>query len=249
MSKIHTIYQRLKYIILYGNYIPTQYYTYDDIKAVYIPIPKVACTSIKLALQQSEETYDEDSYDAYMDVHKNATINHERLSLYKLDDYFKFAFVRNPFDRLVSCYEDKVKKVTQHTGRYFFDTDYNNILIKRLFGNKFHHKMSFFEFAELVAKIPDVISDAHFRSQYSFLYIKNKPIVDYTGKLENLADDWAPLTDKFNIKAPHIKNKSERKDWKRYYTSTNITELVAERYRKDIKFFGYERDYKQLLNI
>ena len=109
--------------------------------------------------------------------------------------------------------------------------------------------MSFFEFAELVAKIPDVISDAHFRSQYSFLYIKNKPIVDYTGKLENLADDWAPLTDKFNIKAPHIKNKSERKDWKRYYTSTNITELVAERYRKDIKFFGYERDYKQLLNI
>lgn len=234
---------RASNIIRHGCYIPTEYYVSDEKRLVYVPIAKVACTTLKIAsLTDSKSNSSEQNH--YMDVHSRISDKKYYSLPDRYKEYYKFAFVRNPFDRLVSCYEDKVKTPVQHNGRYFFDTNYNHVLIKRLFGNEFHPDMSFEEFIELVCKIPDFLSDGHFKSQYSILYKNNKIIVDYVGKFENIENDWNQIAQHNSLPGIDKKNSSNRNQWETYYKSNDIVKLVFERYKNDFECFNYDKRIK-----
>lgn len=231
-------------IVVRGSYIPTEYYVLEDKKLVYVSIPKVACTSIKSAMFEPET--DAVNMNEYMTVHSRA----EEFRTVKLTrqqkNYFVFAFVRNPFDRLVSCYEDKVKRRVQHNGRYFFDTAYNRQLLHRLYGVRFSPGMSFAEFLRTVAVIPDALADGHFKSQYSCLYRFRRRVPNYIGKFETIADDWRSLAERYGFRKLDQRNISNRIDLLDYYETLELVELAAERYTNDIRCFGYESEFQQL---
>ena len=242
---LRKIISRAGNLVTHGYYIPTDYYILDDKHLVYISIPKVACTSIKLALMGN--TFGKSVQVDRMSIHHlSRQYLHHRLSGQQ-KGYYRFAFVRNPFDRLISCYEDKVRRNRQHSGRYHFDTNYNKILIRQFFGGSFHPEMTFTKFVELVAKIPDFLSDNHFRSQYSMLYRKDVKLVDYIGKFEDLQHDWNILSEKFGLLPLDIANPSARHTISDYYQSKQLVELVARRYWKDIELFDYRDNYRVLL--
>ena len=68
-------------------------YIDHDNKIVFIHIPRTGGTSIKSALNLHDKIYKEDVYHmSANDIPKEC------------EDYFKFTFVRNPFDRFVSLY-------------------------------------------------------------------------------------------------------------------------------------------------
>ncbi len=247
MTSLTTLLERSRNILLHQQYIPTDYYILDDQKLVYISIPKVACTSIKIATMGSENP--EGIREDHMNIHSLAKAHHQHQLRYKHRNYYKFTFVRNPFDRLVSCYEDKVRKPYQHNGRYYFDTGYNSKLIKSLFGSRFHADMNFNEFIRLVSKIPDFISDGHFKSQYATLFRHGKRIPDYIGHFERLVEDWEPLARRFGLPPLGQMNPSTRDDWKKYYINPQTVELVAKRFRKDINEFEYDGIYHELLKL
>lgn len=240
---INTFFTRTKNILAHGSYIPTEYYISDEKKLIYVPIAKVACTTLKIAALTNNTDYNSEK-NQYMEVHSNISDKKYYSLSSHYRNYYKFAFVRNPFDRLVSCYEDKVKTATQHNNKYFFDTRYNNILIRNLFGNKFRPDMSFDEFVELVCKIPDFLSDGHFKSQHSILYKNNKLKVDYVGKFENIDDDWKKIAELKNLPAIEKRNTSNRKSWTDYYQSDETIKLVIERYKNDFDLFAYDKDIK-----
>jgi len=233
----NTFLNRSRNILFYGKYIPTEYFANQEKKLVYLPIPKVACTAIKLSLYD-QELKNKDDYHDYMNIHSQlASKQSHRLSAEE-KQYFKFAFVRDPFARLVSCYKDKVIKPQQHNGRYYFDTGYNKQLIQRLYGNSFKVDMSFSEFVKLVVKIPDLLADGHFMSQTAFLYRFNKRIPDYIGKLENIESDWNMLSEKFDLPVLAVKNKTKHVGLSEYYTD-ELIDIVCQRYKKDISNFDY----------
>lgn len=125
-------------------------------------------------------------------------------------EYFTFSFVRNPWDRTVSHYEWTI-----------------------FIGNS---KMSFKEW---------VTSRSFINNQkllyQSFLFNHGDLMVDFVGRFETLQEDFDIVCDKIrieHIKLPHI-NKIDRKHYTQYYDD-ETRQIVAEKYAKDIEYFGYK---------
>ena len=185
-------------------------------KYVYYYVPKVACTTIRKMLAN----FDEFEYIKRQKTHELP--------------YFKFAFARNPWDRLVSCYADKVVGAgldpvnNERNGVFKSFTKY-----KRDFKN-----MEFAEFAEFVCETPDRKSNSHFRSQYKFM----PPLecLNFMGRFENLTADLQRLREMLGIAGVvegHFM-RSTRKSYRHYYDN-RLMDMVGQRYRRDITTFGY----------
>ena len=131
------------------------------------------------------------------------------------ESYFKFAFVRNPWDRLVSEYEF-IRRRPDH-GRH------SKVM-----------KMGFEKYIVYQSKR----FDAH---QINMLADKNgNLLMDFIGKFENLHDDWNRVTDKLGIESKELthRKKAGIKDYNSYYTDESRA-LVSELWKRDIEAFGY----------
>jgi len=141
-----------------------------------------------------------------------------------IDNYFTFAFTRNPWDRLLSLY------FYCHKGSEMFG------MKKRRFNGSFE------DFCRMA------YSEQYFRNYaiYPLHYIPQVRFIDgakidFVGKFENLQEDFNTVCDKIRIpqkKLPH-KNKSGHKHYTEYYNDETRA-IVAEKYAKDIERFGYE---------
>lgn len=207
----------------------------DDCGLVYVSIPKVACTSIQSAIGVCRDGV------SRREVVRTLTLPRRARS------YFKFAFVRNPFDRLVSCYTDKVLGANkQRAERAHFDSRYNRWLVRGLFGDQFAASMTFRAFVELVGRIPDFLADSHFKSQYAHL-AKASGHVDYVGMFESLDEDWRELQSLYDLGSLKRLNVGKHQPWSDYYRDPAVIEAVRRRYRRDIDMFGYEAGYQRLI--
>jgi len=164
-----------------------------------------------------------------------------------LQDYFVFSFVRNPFDRLVSryihlkyCFADltpqkpKTLVVGPWARRSF------NVFFSKLNLSKDIENYTFENFV----KFSNEVDDDHWMAQidllekYSNLKIND---FDFIGKFEHLQQDFNIVCDKTGLppqQLPH-KNKTKHQHYTDYYDD-ETREIVAEKYAKDIEYFGYE---------
>lgn len=220
---------------------------------VYTYIPKVACSSLKMALAPHfgvdadisaaarENVFNDlQSFEAMHAANWPIIPKHLLLSD-QTWDYLKFAIVRNPWDRLVSCYKNKI--LSSGDTNEFYENGVHRALVKN-YGDLFHQSMTFDEFAEAVCNIPDDIAEDHFRSQHTFITHRGQLIVDHIGKLENIDQEWAYLCANINIdnKLENINvssNSGTKRAYKDYY-SDDLRDKVAQRYQKDIEMFEYE---------
>jgi hypothetical protein len=134
------------------------------------------------------------------------------------DSLFKFAFVRNPWDRLVSRYAHLLRS-TDHPrhGLVSRMTDFSEYLHWEIHRGKMHQ----WRFT----------ADADGRT-----------IVDFIGRYERLKEDFGIICARLNIQAdlPHA-NISAHRDYRTYYTP-ETRDLVAKHFQRDIELFGYEFD-------
>lgn len=142
----------------------------------------------------------------------------KKLDNHKFDTYFKFAFVRNPWDWHVSAY---------HYNFYDSNAIWHSIVKEK----------SFEEYLEWVVQNIEQVG----ANQYGFLADPDgNLLVDFVGKFENLDEDFERICGHLNIKEnlPR-KNTSKRElDYRKYYTAVS-KELVSEYFKKDIDFFQY----------
>ena len=145
---------------------------------------------------------------------------------------FKFAFSRNPWGRLVSTYNDKVR--LQWENENFANSP--NIKYRIKFYKQFKGG-SFKEFIKWIGLNGDHY-ERHIKQQTSLIPYD---IVDFIGKFENLQEDFNILCEKIGIpkqQLPH-QNKTKYKHYTEYYDD-ETKQIVAEKYAKDIEYFGYE---------
>lgn len=140
-------------------------------------------------------------------------------------DYFTFAFVRNPWERLVSAY-----LYLQNGGIFWVDEiDRDNYL------------KDCPTFRDCILNIDNMMEQQHFRPMTYWLPSK----LSFVGRYENLQNDFNTVCDLIGIerrKLPHI-NKTEHFHYSKYYDSETQA-MVAERYAEDIDRFKYVFDNK-----
>lgn len=152
-------------------------------------------------------------------------VEHGRLLRYPVrafDEYFKFSFVRNPWDRLVSCWKNKV------IDSNLFRFDDASLEKMQHFGN----------FVEYAAQLNVDTCNRHLRSQSSLIDLNN---IDYLGRMETYADDVNYIFAKLGLNNREIVPRNVtagRKPYREYY-SEELAEKVSRIYRRDIQIFGY----------
>lgn len=226
----------IKNLCKYGVCQPRNFLPVKRKRVVYLEMPKVANTSIKASILGYQNL--EDSIT--IQIIASEQIVHELNE--KQKDYFKFTFVRNPFERLVSCYESKYKTDQKYLGKELEHLWYDYYLFGYIKKDK-----GFDSFVRKIYRIPNCLKDFHFIPQYNIIFDKKKQcMVDYVGKIENIDKVYPKLCKKYMFdELPHM-NRSEKKTWMDYYTK-KTAQMVYQMYRKDIVKFGYTNEYKKLI--
>lgn len=151
-------------------------------------------------------------------VHKHATAEEIRhyLGSDLFEQYFKFSFVRNPYDLQVSLY-NYVKQSRSHRDRFVAnEKGFKGFLEENIKSNP-------------LCQI-DFITDSD-----GFL------LVDYVGKLETFDASMTKVTQAIGIPYTHSRhlNRSKRDtNTMRYYDSESVA-IVNSYFRRDFDFFDY----------
>lgn len=134
----------------------------------------------------------------------------------RFERYFKFAFVRNPWRRLVSEYEF-ILKSPKH-GR--------------------HQRVKKLGDFDGFVRMQITRRDAY---QLNQLCDENgELLMDFVGKLENLGRDWRTICERVGVPYQELarKNISVSRPYTEYY-STETRDLVARHWAREIDLFGY----------
>jgi hypothetical protein len=131
------------------------------------------------------------------------------------DSYFKFAFVRNPWDWQVSIFH----YILEHPEHELYPVvsrmeSFEDFLWWRVRDYRMTQK-------ECIAT-----ADGHL-------------LLDFVGRFETLAADFAAICRRLGLQARlgHL-NRSVHQDYRSYYTP-RLVRLVAQHWREDIELFGY----------
>jgi hypothetical protein len=198
---------------------------------IFTHIPKVAGKSILglFALPELGRDYRQ-RIDYIQDPY-----DHHRLLEYRelgfFRSYFKFAFVRNPWDRLVSTFF-----YLDSGGANPFDDAFRRKYLERFNGN----------FGAFAKSLQDVISSKHFLPQFSWIYDDDGNLLaDFVGRYDNLPGDVQKICRKLGLDASLLthRNRSSHEHYSEYYDEETKA-AVARHYSRDIEYFGFEFENK-----
>lgn len=158
-------------------------------------------------------------------LHPKASKVKDELPPEIFESYFKFAFVRNPWDWLVSMYHFILREpdVPKHDQ------------VKALRG--------FDAFVEWAVSTPEPFPKGTTRLQSEMITdARGNLLVDFVGAYEDLAGDFSEVARVIGIQTelPHI-NSSVHKDYRTYYNERTRA-IVEEHFQPDIERFGYSFD-------
>lgn len=196
---------------------------------IFVPMPKTGTHSVRQALR--EHLGPDDIEQVGLFVNKRfpfepiAEIRHGHLSVRQVrpylgdevcDAYFKFSFVRNPFDRFVSY----CAFMTRQHGA--FDRDPQGTMRKILFEMR-------------------PLDHVHFQPQYTLLVDDAGNLeMDMIGRVEAMQDSYDAVCARIGIPSRALDrvNSSRRGDYRQYYDQALI-DGVADLYRRDLELFDY----------
>jgi hypothetical protein len=234
--------QQLRYarsLLRHRQLDPREWLVFPDRRLAFLVLSKNACTSIKRAIGERYGI-------SAPDIHAAPGWRpHRRWGLLQGEErgYDSFAFVRNPFARLVSCYRDKI---LWEPGDAVYPRPYFDIVPYPLPTN-----ISFAAFARRVARIPDRVADRHFKSQSAEVFYRGTQVVRFLGHMEQLAADWRTLAERHDFpvaleRAHTTGAKGPHADWRDYYDRATV-DIVAGRYAEDLTRLGYAGAREELL--
>jgi hypothetical protein len=181
-----------------------------DFRYIYISVPKTGTSSIICAIEP-------DGFEREPGrKHRTISQIEEEIPGEQFNQYFKFGYVRNPWDLTLSFYQYIIGKK----------------------GHFLHEQLCQY------SSFSECLKNVHVPVAPQLSYFTNSTdniIVDYIGRFENLQQDFDIICDRIGRpqqQLPH-RNKTDHKHYTEYYDD-ETRQMVAERYAKDIEYFGYK---------
>ena len=184
-------------------------------KYVWYCVPKTGFRSIYEILKNKTKIDFHQSF-AYKPLPSNHPLYDD--SVWK--DYFKFTFVRNPWDRLLSCYVQKFANPKSFYSKKVKVNSFREFII------------SFIQHEDLTT------CNIHHRLQTELM---NPKKMNFIGRFETLQKDFNKVSSKIGIGKPQLPklNPSKHKHYTTYYDD-EMNQIVQKKYKQDIELLGYD---------
>lgn len=238
-------------------YLSPRGHTFDIIPShniLYVPIQKNATSLIRRTLSEIG------GMKSYGALRKVATYgNPMTMEEAPVADFYRilqspealrFAFVRNPYDRLVSAWASKFKDQPLVPSKNFsrghpeIDT---YLRLRKGIDPALPHGgdevLPFDQFVDYATAISEAWEDPHIQNQTSMIEIPGLTL-NYLGRFESFQEDIGRILDHGSASTELRKrvltpiNRSERGDRASYYTD-QLRDKVFSAYRRDFETFGY----------
>lgn len=195
------------------------YHQFERTQSVFVHIPKTAGISVGQSLYGDDLKWG----------HHTAQEIKEIFGSQKFDEYFKFAFVRNPWARLHSAYH-----FLQAGGINRVDKEYaDNVL----------SKYSCFEHFVLEGLDDQKVKKGiHFLPQCAYLEdAQGRSLVDFVGRLENISEDFTVICNKLGKRCSlKFINRNQSKLGYCSAYSSEMRDKVSEVYARDVNKLQYD---------
>ena len=198
-------------------------------KYVFVAVPKTGTHAVRQALRPHMGAGDMEQVGLFVKrqfpIADLAKVGHGHISLEQLRkfmdpakfaEYFKFAFVRNPFDRFISY----CSFITRERGA--FKTDPQKVMRRVLANPPSEHVL--------------------FWPQNTFLVDgEGKLLTDYVGRVETMQQSFEFIASKIGVPAVQLDkvNATERSAYRDYYDQ-ELIDGVAKLYADDLRLFEYD---------
>jgi hypothetical protein len=156
--------------------------------------------------------------------HKTAVEARDRLGHEVFDEYFSFAFVRNPWDWQLSVYQHVVRNERHALHKRVTDLASFENYVHWLCDQSIQHRDD--------------------RCQIDFLRdLSGNLLVDFVGRFESLPTDFSHVCRRIGVEStlPKLNTADRRVDYRTCYSDRTI-DLIANKYADDIQAFGYRFD-------
>ena len=199
-------------------------------KYIFIAVPKTGTHAVRQALRDQMGPDDWEQVGLFVEqtfpVPELAAIRHGHLTLGEvqpfldpgdLNGFFKFGFVRNPFDRFVSFCSFMTRKFGG------FDRDPQGVMRHFLFEDP-------------------PLERIHYKPQHIFFEDRQgRMIADHIGRVADMQAGFDEACRRIGIPSRPLDkvNASRRGDYRAYY-SPELRDAVARLYARDLELFGYD---------
>jgi hypothetical protein len=196
---------------------------------IFVAIPKTGTHAVRQALRENLGPEDIEQVGLFeskrFPIPDLARLGHGHLSLEQVrpylkpevfDGYFKFAFVRNPFDRFISYCAFR----TRDDGD--FATNPKKVMWEFIDNPPMEHLL--------------------FQPQYQFLVDgAGNLLTDALGRVETMQQSYDEIAERIGIPSRTLDkvNATVRGDYRDYYDK-DLVAAVAKIYARDLELFGYE---------
>jgi hypothetical protein len=213
---------------------------------LFIHIPKTAGTSIE------ESLYHYQDFEYNTSPHNIAQQYKDYLPRELFNEMFKFCFVRNPWDLMVSSYKYWIRQSgIDMTFTEWIEWRYEGGVIGDMLDRVTYEEGN---------EPSNIQNDKHSKLAISF-YMNRTPqalfmvdetgnyLVDYIGRYEHINEDFNFIVDTLKLSdcyLPHSNstfNESDPSDYREWYTD-KTRKIVESRFALDIELFGYTFDGK-----
>lgn len=213
--------------------------------------PKVACSTVKLALHAFEGHPPAagwwESHDSGLDMRLDTFSAVEVAEILESSQWLRFAFVRNPYERLFSAWKSKIANR--------WDTQYQPLRerLHERYGYTSREGaadplVAFRDFADFVVTGADDIyrGDGHWSAQVDVIWFDTISF-DVIGRFETFAEDFSGILRQLDAPdsvleiAQQITNPTPQVPLAAAYDG-HLATRVFEHYRRDFSEFGYPEE-------